>query len=130
MARDWRQLHPLLLGVGKAGDALAFNQILTIHAAHLHQRRWRMADRRHWLARLDEGFDQGDGGRVAGQVPQRPMASGVEHRIEVRCRYLVQLAGVGQQCLGFGIVLETLGHLGLSIRRITFRIQRRLATLG
>jgi hypothetical protein len=32
--------------------------------------------------------------------------------------------------LGLGGVLEALGHLGLGVRRIAFRIQRGLTTLG
>ena len=68
-------------------------------------------DRGHRLVGLDEGLEQGDGRRVVHRVPQR---AGVEHRIEIFGRDLIQTIGVGQQRLRFAIPAEALGGLGLA----------------
>ncbi len=58
------------------------------------------------------------------------MATGVEHRVEILGRDLIQTIGVGQQRLRLAIAVEALGRLGLGVRLVALRVERRLTALG
>lgn len=90
----------------------------------------RMTHRRHRFATVVKRFDQRNRMAVFSQVPQRAVAAGIEHGIEIRSLYRVQLDCRRQCRLGGRILAKALGCGGLRIGLVTFRVQRWLAPLG
>ena len=68
--------------------------------------------------------------RVLGQVPHRAVAAGIEDRVVIRSLDIGELQGFCEHSLGRGILLEALGQIGLALRHVAFRVERRLTTFG
>jgi len=89
-----------------------------------------VAHQRQRLAGRKGLFDESDGLRVLGQVPQRAVAAGVEHGVKVPGLHAGQRHGAGQLLLRFGIGLETARGIGLGVFVVALGVQRRLAAVG
>ena len=90
-----------------------------------------MADRGNRLAGIVEGFDQCDRVWILRQIPHRAMTAGIEDRLVVVCVHLGEPPCVGEHGLGRGRdLLEATRQVGLPLRGVTDRIERRLPAFG
>lgn len=87
-----------------------------------------MANESDDLAGTDKGFDQLDRVRIFREIPQRPMATRIEHRIEVLLLHLTQSHCIGKLRLSSLVGIEASSKIGLKRRLIALRVKRRLAT--
>src|SRR5689334_7501340 len=91
---------------------------------------WRMADEGDGLAGGDEALDQPDGIRVFGEIPHRPVAAGIEDRVEIGLIDTVEANRPGELRLGGFVGIEAARQFGLEHRLVALGIERRLAALG
>ena len=89
-----------------------------------------MADGSDRLAVVIKSLYQGNRMWVFGQVPHRTVAAGIEDRVVIRGFDLHKPQGLCQHSLGCGILFEPSREIGLALRRVAFRIQRRLSPFG
>ena len=85
-----------------------------------------MADHSEGLAGGHEGFQQLDRVLVFGEIPHRPMATGIENGIEILLLDAVEAKRRGELCIRGRIGFEPAGQIGLEVRLVTLRIERRL----
>ncbi|MNN39071.1 hypothetical protein D3C81_1530950 [compost metagenome] len=121
------QAYRFLLAVGEAGDLAAGDQRLAVGGACGDQCAGCMADQPQRLVGAVEGFDQCDGIGITRQIPQRAVATRIEHRIELRGVDLLQRQRRRQMLLRGAVLAETLGSRRLRIGRVAVRVQWRLA---
>lgn len=118
---------PLFFAIGKTGYTLTRHQRCAIRLFRMAQHPGRMADGRHRFAIGESLLNKRDGMRIFRQIPQRTMAAGIKQGIKIFCPQRIHPDGGGQRLLRGAIGAKTLCVLGLRVRLITLRIQRRLA---
>jgi hypothetical protein len=126
---DLGQAHGFFLIIGKAGDALALDERLSL-IGRLEQNTRAMTDGGDRFAGIVEILDQGDRVLVIGQIPHRAVATGIEDRVVVGRLDVGKLDAVGQHLLGRRIFLETQHRVGLIVGIVASGIDRGMATLG
>ena len=82
------------------------------------------------LAGVQHLLDQCNRGPVFGQVPQRTVATGVEHTVKIGCGYLGQLVRVRQCILRSLVFFKAARGVGLCVGRVALGVKWRLAALG
>ena len=124
---DLGQPDGFFFGVGEAGHVLALHQRLSAGRARMSKHTWRVAHRRDRFAGSDHRADQGDRRGVFGQVPQRTMAAGIEHGVEIGRLQRSQLHRGGQRRQRSAIGLEAARGIGLRRHVVALGVERRLS---
>src|SRR6516162_9359060 len=124
-----RQSYLFFLAIGEAGHRLALYERLAVRGLDMAQCAGRVADQREGFAGGQEGFYQLDRVLVFGEIPHRPMTTGVEDGIVV-----VRLDAVETKCcreLRFRVRIgfEPMRKVGLKVRLVALRIEGRLVAL-
>ncbi|MNZ67628.1 hypothetical protein D3C78_858830 [compost metagenome] len=127
---DRGQADGLFLAVGEAGDMAPPDQRFAVFRERVAEHAGGMADRRDRFTVGVEGFDQGDGMVILGEVPERTMAAGVEDRVIVVRVHLGERVCVRQRRLCLRVLAEALGRRRLCIGCVALRVERRLSALG
>ncbi len=127
---DVGEANRLLLAIGEPCHRLARDQRPAIRTFDMAQHARRVAHERDGFAGADEGFDQPDRIRVLGEVPHRPMAAGIEDRVESVLADAVEPRRVGEARLGRLVRLEPAGEISLKFGFIALWVQWRLTALG
>src|SRR5208282_3263587 len=106
------------LAIGETGHGLALYERLAVRALHVTQRAGRVADQREGLAGGQEGFYQLDRVLVFGEIPHRPMTTGVEDGIVVFLLDAIEAHRPAELGVGVGILLKPTGDVGLEARLV------------
>ena len=125
-----RQSYLFFLAIGEAGHGLALYEQLAVRGLDMAQRAGRVADQREGLGGGQEGFHQLDRVLVFGEIPHRPMTTGVEDGIVVFLVDAIEARRPVELGVGVGILLEPTGDVGLKARLGALGIERRAPALG
>jgi hypothetical protein len=89
-----------------------------------------VADHRERLAGSQEGFQQLDRVLVFGEIPHRPMATGVEDGIVIFLLDAIEAHRPVELGVGVGVLLEPPCDVGLEVRLVALGIERRPTAFG